>query len=280
MVPALVKASPYDTNRNVRTNETMVDFSKLSRAQLAVMATAGDELRECERVLHKSGDTVIGEILRDADVFYEWNHYPAGDVYDPESHAQYYYHAHPPQLRAGNEHGHFHTFMRPRGMPPGTAPLMLPELAIANAPAQPDDPPLAPVAQPNQGGNNDKLSHLVAIAMGRNGAPVRLFTTNRWVTGETWYTAADVCAMLDRFVIDLARPSWPLNRWLSAMFRLFSPQMAALLHARDSAIMNWRRRHRGKVHVFEDRRLEVASTIEIDIAEQLRLIDLALRRAA
>src|SRR5690348_18102688 len=34
-------------------------------------------------------------------------------------------------------------------------PLMLPELAIADAPAQPDDPPLAPVAQPNQGGNND-----------------------------------------------------------------------------------------------------------------------------
>lgn len=258
----------------------MVDFTKLSRAQLAAMAAAGDEIRECERVLHKSGDTVIGEALRGAGVFYEWNHYPEGDVYDPESHAQYYYHAHPPQLRAGQEHGHFHTFLRPRGMPPGMAPLMLPELAIANAPAQPDDPPLAPVAQPNQGGNNDKLSHLVAIAMAQNGAPARLFTTNRWVTGETWYAASDVCAMLDRFVVDLARPSWPLNRWVSAMFRLFAPQMAELLHARDATIMNWRRRHRGKVHVFEDRRLEVTSTIEIDLDEQIRHIDLALRRAA
>jgi hypothetical protein len=261
-------------------SEAMVDLTKLSRAQLDVMATAGCEIRECERILHKTGDTVVGEALRDGGVFYEWNHYPEGDVYDPESHAQYYYHAHPPPQRVGNEHGHFHTFLRPRGMPAGTVPLMLPELAIANAPAQPDDPPLAPVAQPNQGGNNDKLSHLIAIAMDQNGAPVRLFTTNRWVTGETWYAAQDVCAMLERFVIDLARPSWPLNRWLSAMFRLFAPQMVGLLHARDAAIMNWRRRHRGKVHVFEDRRLEVTSMMDIDLEEQIGRVALALRQAA
>ena len=258
----------------------MVDFSKLSRVRLAAMAAAGAEIRECERVLHKTGDTVVGEALRGGGVFYEWNHYPEGDVYDPESHAQYYYHAHPPQLRGRGEHGHFHTFLRPRGMPSGTLPLMLPELAIADAPAQPDDPLLAPVAQPNQGGNNDKLSHLVAIAIGHDGAPIRLFTTNRWVTGETWYAAADVCAMLERFVIDLARPSWPLNRWLSAMFRLFAPQMTELVQARDAAVMSWRRRHRGKVHVFEDRRLEVTSAAEIDLGEQMAQVDLALRRAA
>jgi hypothetical protein len=64
------------------------------------------------------------------------------------------------------------------------------------------------------------------------------------------------------------------------MFRLFKPEMAGLLQARDAAIMNWRRRHRGKVHVFEDRRLEVASSVEIDLDEQMRRIEQALRRAA
>src|SRR5712691_5495686 len=103
----------------------MVDLFKLDRVVLGAMAAAGREIQECERVLRKTGDTVVSETLRGAGVFYEWNHYPEGDVYDPESHAQYYYHAHPPQLRGGNEHGHFHTFLRPRGMPPGTAPLML-----------------------------------------------------------------------------------------------------------------------------------------------------------
>ena len=30
---------------------------------------------------------------------------------------------------------------------------------------------------------------------------------------------------LDRFDIDHAYPSWPVNRWLTAMVRLFRPQM-------------------------------------------------------
>jgi hypothetical protein len=64
------------------------------------------------------------------------------------------------------------------------------------------------------------------------------------------------------------------------MFRLFRPQMAEALRERDAAVMNWRRRRRGKVHVFEDRRLEVTSSVEIDVADQLRRLDAALRRAA
>src|SRR6185312_3064520 len=255
----------------------MRDLARLDRAELEAMAAAGEEVLECRRVLARTGDTPMSEALRGAPGFVEWDHYPAGDVYDPLTHAQYFYHGHPPAQRGVGEHGHFHTFLRPRGMPPGTRPLIMPELAIADAPAAPTAPP-AP--QPNQGADNDELSHLVAIAMDSTGAPIRLFTTNRWVTGETWYAAADVAAMLERFVIDLARPSWPLNRWLTAMFRLFRPQMAALIHARDEAVMVFRRRHRGKVHVFEDRRLEIPSTVEIDVEDQIRCVSVALKQVA
>lgn len=252
----------------------MADLTRLGRAELEAMAAAGEEVLECRRVLARTGDTVVSEALRGAAGFVEWNHYPAGDVYDALSHAQYFYHAHPPAQRAVRERGHFHTFLRPRGMPPGTRPLIMPELAIADAPSAP------PAPQPDQGADNDELSHLVAIAMDTEGEPMRLFTTNRWVTGETWYAAADVAAMLDRFVIDLARPSWPLNRWLTAMFRLFRPQMAALVRARDEAVMSFRRRHRAKVHVFEDRRLEVPSAVDIDVDDQVRRVRLALKQVA
>ena len=214
----------------------MLDFTRLDRAELEAMAAAGAEILECGRVLARSGDTVLGEVLRGASGVSEWAHYPEGDVYDPLTHAQYFYHAHPPGQRMTGEHGHFHTFLRPRGMPPGVRPLMMPELAIADAPAAPAGPAVPPAPQPNQGVENDALSHLIAIAVDAEGVPLRLFTTNRWVTGETWYAAADTVAMLDRFVVDLARPSWPLNRWISALFRLFRPQMAALLHARDDAV--------------------------------------------
>src|SRR5579883_116142 len=257
-----------------------MDLTRLKRAELEAMAEAGAEVLDCRRVLAKTGDTVVSEALRGAAGFREWTHYPEGDVYDPETHAQFFYHAHPPAGRAAGEHGHFHTFLRPRGMAPGTRPLMMPELAIADAPAAPAGPAVPPAPQPNQGADNDEFSHLVAIPMDERGNAIRLFTTNRWVTGETWYAAADVAAMIGRFTIDLARPSWPLNRWLTAMFRLFRPQMAALAFARDEAVMSWRRRHRGKVHVFEDQRLEITSSIDIDVEEQIRRIALALKQVA
>jgi hypothetical protein len=44
--------------------------------------------------------------------------------------------------------------------------------------------------------------------------------------------------------------------------------------------MGWRRRRRGKVHVFEDRRLEVTSALEIDVAAQRNAIAAALRAVA
>ena len=253
------------------------DLARLSRAELERMAAAGREVLDCQRVLAKTGDSVVSEAIRGAATFYEWQHYPAGDVYDPASHAQYYYHAHPAGERAG-EHGHFHTFLRPRGMPPGTRPVVLPELAIPDAPAQPQGPVVPPAPQPCQGADNELLSHLVAISMDERGLPIRLFTTNRWVTGETWYAAADVVRFLERFTVDLARPSWALNRWIGAMFVLFQPQMAALLRERDNAIMSWRRRHRGRIHVFEDRRLEVTAALDIDVEGQVRRVEATLGR--
>jgi hypothetical protein len=61
---------------------------------------------------------------------------------------------------------------------------------------------------------------------------------------------------------------------------LFRPQMIELLEARDAQVMAWRRRHRGKVHVLEDRRLEVVSVLEIDVEDQLRRVSLALKQVA
>ena len=236
----------------------MTDFGFLSRGELQVMAEAAREVLNCQRVLTKTGDNIVGEVLRGAGTFYEWRHYPQGDIYDAEYHAQYYYHAHPEEERVSGEHGHFHTFLRPLGMPPGVAPAPVPDL---KEPAS----------------ENDALSHLVGISMNRAGLPIRLFTTNRWVTGETWYAADDVVRMLDRFVIDHARPSWPANRWITALMRMFRPQIVELLHARDAEIRR-RRSIAPEINVFEDRDLEVASEMRVSIEDQIARIELALAR--
>lgn len=232
------------------------DFSSLDREALEIMAEAGQEIVEIYRILAKTSDNVVGELLRGQGTFYEWDHFPPGDVYDQESHSQYYYHAHPPEQRFPREHGHFHTFLRPKGMPPSLKPAKVPGLKL------PDDP-------------NDALSHLVAIAMDGQGFPFRLFTVNRWVTGEIWYDAAAVTAMLDHFKIDHARPSWPVNRWISAMLALFKPQILELVAMRDRTVESW-----GKSHpngdVYEDRALEVTSFVDISIEQQVRAVGQAL----
>lgn len=237
----------------------MIDIDSLPLGELQAMVEAAREVTNCQRVLAKTGDNVVGELLRGHGIFYEWRHYPPGDVYDPEFHAQYYYHAHPEDERYPGEHGHFHTFLRPLGMPEGVRPA-----------------PLADFRPPED--ENDALSHLVGISMDRAGLPIRLFTTNRWVTGETWYRAADVVRMLDAFVIDHARPSWPVNRWLTALMRLFRPQIVALIHARDAEIARWQARYPGE-NVFEMRSLEVTSEMTISVEEQIARVELAYRRA-
>lgn len=233
----------------------MIDFAMLTREELEALSEAAREAMTCQRVLAKTGDSVVGELLRGAGTFYEWRHYPPGDVYDVEYHAQYYYHAHSETERPVGEHGHFHTFLRPQGMPDGLLPVD---------------------GQPPRGGDNEALSHLVGVAMSRAGLPVRLFTTNRWVTGETWYAADSVMRMLDHFVIDHARPSWPVNRWITAIVRLFRPQITELLRRRDIVVA--RHAENGRLEtVFEDRTLEVLSEVPVSIEEQIARVDLALR---
>ncbi|MDE1147648.1 MAG: hypothetical protein PW843_13680 [Azospirillaceae bacterium] len=231
----------------------------LPQETLERLCEAARDVTLCTRVLAKTGDTVLGEALRDAPLpLDDWRHYPAGDVYDSEYHAQYYFHAHPESERVGDDVGHFHTFMRPLGMPDGVAPAPLPDL------------------RPDPDGN-DALSHLVAIGVDGLGRVTRLFTTNRWVTGETWYPAADVARMLEGFQIDHARPSWPLNRWITAMVSLYRDEIIELLQERDEVVARWRADHPG-AYVYDDRDLEVTSERAVDVEGRIQELERALRR--
>jgi hypothetical protein len=215
----------------------------LTPAERRRMLKAGADVLECYRVLGKAGLNVVGEVLRGQGDFVEFDHYPTDDVFDHETAGQYYYHAH----REG-EHGHFHTFLRAGGMPPGVAPLPYPR-ATADWPT-----------------GADAHSHLIAISMDAYGFPIGLFATNRWVTGETWYPCEDVIAMLNRFAIDHAFPSWPVNRWISAMAVLFRSHIEQLLRQRDQVVQAWQRMHRAE-DVFEDRALEVTGYLPISVNE-------------
>ena len=70
--------------------------------------------------------------------------------------------------------------------------------------------------------------------------------------------------MLDRFEIDHASPSWPTNRWIGAMLRLYRPWIEALIRHRD-AVVAARLRETSAIDVFEDRSLEITGYLPISV---------------
>lgn len=216
------------------------DPSLLSQGALAAMAAAGDEVVAIEAEMRARG-TSPRALLVGAGQSAEFRHYPAGDAYDFASHCQFYYHAH----RSG-EHGHIHTFLRPLGMPLGVAPVV-------------------------SGGSADSPSHLVAVGLNGHGFAAELFTTNRWVTGESWYAAADVARMLPYFHMVGDGDVGSVGRWLTALLALYRPLVETLIEQRDETVAAWRRAHPG-VDALADADLELTSRAAIDLGIWRKLV--------
>lgn len=184
-------------------------------------ARARDEIAFCEALLAKGGQNVLTETFRDASGVTVWDHYPQGDVFDPASGAQWFYHCHPAEDGAA-EHGHFHCFLRPDG---------------ANGP----------------------IHHLAAIGVDAYGKLLRIFTVNQWVVGDDWLDAEQTIPLAQRFDMQMPRPSYLVNRWLTAIFAAYEDEIARLIAERDRVLV---------AHVppqgiaaREDRALEVTSEL-------------------
>jgi hypothetical protein len=157
---------------------------------------AAQEALFCEHILAKGGDNVLHATLHDAPVT-AWTHYPPGDVFDPASGGQWYYHCHVPPEEG--EHGHFHCFVRPDG-------------------------------------RSGPVHHLVALGVDAHGRLRRLFTVNQWVVGDTWLAAEASIALIERFDMQMPQPSYLTNRWLTAIVRLYGNEIAELIRRRDAAL--------------------------------------------
>ena len=143
----------------------------------------------------------------------------------------YYYHCHDARETPRGEHGHFHVFAR------------------------------------NPDGSH---THLVGVAVDDSGWPLRLFTTNRWVTDEALAPAPRVLALADQAA--RLRQRDPLARWLLSLLVLFRPQLGALLRQRDARLRALRR---GRSHdrLLEDRRVRVLSQCRISLPRQVAALE-------
>lgn len=158
------------------------------------------EIAYCESILAKGGLTVLSDLFRGVSEISAWDHYPPGDVLDPASASQWYYHCHPAEEQSA-EHGHFHCFIRPQGA---------------------DGP----------------IHHLIAVGVDQNGRLLRLFTVNQWVVGDDWADAEATNELLGRFDMQMPAPSYLVNRWLTGIIVAYRDEIADLIRQRDVALSN------------------------------------------
>lgn len=219
-----------------------------SNERLLKMFRSGQKILRWQHDLEEVNSHVMKEFLKGEEKFRNIDHYPEADVFDRETFSQYYYHGH----RKG-EHGHFHLFLRRNGIPEGITPCF-----SHNPLDQIDD--------------TNCFSHLIAISMDNEGHPIKLFTTNRWVTGETWYQSDDVCRMIEHFHIKSTSSLQITHQWLDAMLQLFYPQIIELIRKREEVVMK-NRKDKPLIEAIEARDLDVLSEIEISVEIQMDVLE-------
>ena len=179
---------------------------------------------------HKGPGLAQAALLGATD-FREWQHYPRQDARDHENGTEFYYHAHSADERIRHEHGHFHVFSRP----------------------EPDG----------------SFVHLVGISLDAHGLPLRLFLTNRWVTGESWASAASVRPRLHRFCFKGRGPLAPLGDWLTAMVHLYRSEILALHTQREEWAKTASLAFSSRTALLESRRVQVVAQRRVHLLHRL-----------
>jgi hypothetical protein len=224
--------------------ETIEQLGVLSPQALEAMYDAAAQSVVALESMTRRGLNPVTEALAGVREVEEWAHYPDGDARDHAARARYYYHLHSVDERYEMEHGHFHVFL--------------------DWPASNND--IAP-------------THVVGVAMSAEGQILRLFTTNGWVTGETWRAAESVSDSLQSFNVSSDPARRDLDLWIGSIVRLFQPQIRELLRRRDAALLEMRARH-PESDVLEDRSVRVLSETRVDLLAQIRAIENALAHVA
>ena len=195
---------------------------------------AASTLMRVQASYASKGIALCQAALCGAKEFIAWTHYPKNDCSDTDSGYEFYYHAHEPSDMPESEHGHFHIFKRN-------------------------------ISQP------EKFTHLIGIALNTKGLPVRLFTTNQWVTGESMQNAKTVQAYVKGYSFHCKGRLAPLAKWIEAMLTLYAEEITSLILKRDELIAVHVAAGIKKTNFLEDRSQHCLTACKINLLEKLSL---------
>lgn len=209
----------------------------------AELVRYAQEALYCERILAKTGDNIVTATLAHINEPTFWTHYPEGDVLDTDTGAHWYYHSHAPGTTENDdmsgsepasrttrddghdndEHGHFHCFLRPQGK-----------------------------AGP--------IHHLVAISVDPYGKLRRLFTVAQHVVNDDALPARERIPLLEKFDVQLGRPNYLVNRWVTAIIGLYQDDITRLIQE-------------GEACAATNKALDVTAELKTTLAEKTQTLE-------
>lgn len=196
------------------------------------LSSAAQDLAGVQAAYANRGISLSELALCGAKEFVEWQHYPNNDLVDAISGYEFYYHSHSSDEMPKGEHGHFHLFKR-------------------------------------HAKNPEKFHHLIGIALDPKGVPVRIFTTNQWVTGESLLGASTVLRLLKNFNVSAKGRMSPLAKWINAFTKLFYAEMEKLIVERDRVIENLVKKMGSRSVALESKKHHVVTQCKIDLMQGL-----------
>lgn len=212
-------------------------LKSLPKAEIEQMIEAGEALQFLQTFFQKTSKSVYKELIGN-EKSTNWQHYPENDVIDYKNQSQYFYHSHRPE-----EHGHFHIFYR----------LNLEK-----------KPPISFLPKVKK----FPFLHLIAISLDTDGNLKELFTTNQWVTNEVWIDSMHMKEYLEKFQIEINKPSVAANQWVNIAMYFFKIPIIILLEQRDRRL-NKLFTELGIQPVLKNRSIEIITQMPITIDEHL-----------
>ena len=111
--------------------------------------------------------------------------------------------------------------------------------------------------------------HLIAIALDSKGLPVRLFTTNQWVTGETMGSAESLRDALAHFKIESGNSLDTLASWIQSLIILYRDEIEQLIEERDRRLNQLASQTKSMASVLNDQSIHVLSQRQIHLLDDL-----------
>lgn len=185
-------------------------------------------LVECMKSMGARHTSAVLLSLNGSNSIKPYQRYPEKPHYFGDKHWHAFYHCHEAPAQPFDEHGHYHFFTRVN--------------------------------------RDDEWSHVIAMGMDGFGQPLRLLTTNLWVTDGKWFDASKLQNQMN--ILTNSQEQDLATEWFKYLLLLYQYEINELLIARDNKVTNLFPKHQDQCYL--DRSVYYLSEMDINLRQQLR----------